>query len=75
MIDQLIIGTCGIATVYLTQDLRESRRRLACLFGLIAQPFWFYASVTAEQWGIVLLTFFYTLGWVRGVYNHWWRRS
>lgn len=75
MIEQVAIAACGVTTVFLSQDLRESRRRWACIFGLTAQPFWFYATYTAEQWGIFALTFLYTLGWSRGVFNHWIRKS
>lgn len=71
MIDQIAIGALGVTTVLLTNDHRESVRVWACVFGLIAQPFWFYATISASQWGITLLTCFYTLGWSRGFYNFW----
>lgn len=71
MIDQIVIGTCGLASVWLSQDKKENRRRYACFFGLTAQPFWFYSAYIAEQWGILFLCIPYTLGWVRGFYNHW----
>lgn len=41
--------------------------------GICAQPFWLYATLKAEQYGIVLLTFVYTAGWARGVWNFWMR--
>lgn len=71
MIDQLAIAVCGIASVYLSQDLRPRWRRWACVFGICAQPFWLYASLVAEQWGIALLTVVYTVGWLRGIRNYW----
>ena len=71
MIEQVGIAVCGITTVYLSQDLRESRRKWACIFGLLAQPFWFCSAFEAGQWGILILTGIYTLGWLRGVRNHW----
>lgn len=74
MIEQIVIAVCGIASVWLSQDRRRSNaQRWACIFGIVAQPFWFYACWKAQQWGIVLLTFVYTAGWLRGVYNFWWK--
>lgn len=74
MIEQVVIAICGLASVWLSQDTRRDVQRFACIFGLVAQPFWFYACVKAEQWGIVLLTFVYFAGWARGFYNFWIRR-
>lgn len=71
MIEQIVIGVCGLTSVWLSQDKRRSWQKWACIFGLFAQPFWFYACWKAEQWGIVGLTFVYTAGWCRGVYNFW----
>lgn len=71
MIEQAAIAVLGAATVWCSQDSRSERRKLACLFGLAAQPLWFYASITAEQWGIVALTGLYSLGWARGFWTFW----
>ncbi|CAB4223404.1 hypothetical protein UFOVP1670_41 [uncultured Caudovirales phage] len=71
MIDQVAIGVCGITSVWLSQDRRPGVRRWACIFGIMAQPFWVYATLQAEQWGILILTLVYTVGWARGIWNHW----
>lgn len=71
MIDQIAIALCGATACWLSQDHRESARKYACLFGLIAQPFWYYASYKAEQWGIFLVCIPYSLAWLRGFNNHW----
>ena len=71
MIEQAAIAVLGASTVWCSQDHRSERRKLACLFGLVAQPFWFYASITSQQWGIVALTVLYSLGWCRGFYTFW----
>lgn len=75
MIDQLVIGACGVTAVFLSQDPRESHRRFACLFGLAAQPAWFWATWQAEQWGIFALSFLYAWSWLRGFRHHWWSRG
>jgi hypothetical protein len=71
MIDQIGIAATGVTAVFLTQDHRENWRKWACVFGLIGQPFWLYATYTAGQWGIFGLCFLYTLAWARGLKAHW----
>lgn len=71
MIDQVVIGVCGMTSVILSQDRRPQWRKWACIVGIVAQPFWLYASWTAQQWGIVLLTVVYTIAWLRGIHNFW----
>jgi hypothetical protein len=75
MLEQIAIGLCGVTAVFLSQDARAERRRFACLFGLAAQPFWFYATWKAGQWGIFALSFLYAFSWLRGFYAHWVRRA
>lgn len=74
MIAQLMIGLCGVTAVWLSQSADLERRRYACLFGLASQPFWFYTTYQAEQWGIFALCFLYAWSWWRGFRLHW-RRS
>lgn len=75
MIEQIAIGLCGVAAVFLSQDARASRRRYACLFGLAAQPFWFLATWKAGQYGIFALSFLYAFSWARGFWMHWIRKA
>jgi hypothetical protein len=71
MIDQIALGVFGVTAVFLSQDHRPHVRRYACLFGIASQPFWFYATWRAQQWGIFGLSFLYALSWLRGFYIHW----
>ena len=73
MFEQLMIAFTGVTAVWLSQDYRHDWRKYACIFGIIGQPFWFYSSYMAEQWGIFILCFFYTYAWLKGVRNNWWR--
>jgi hypothetical protein len=70
-LDQIGIALSGVIAVWLSQDERESWRRWACIFGMLGQPFWFYATWKAEQWGIFALCTLYTYAWARGVWTHW----
>lgn len=71
MIAQFMIGLCGVTAIWLSQSADHDRRRYACLFGLAAQPFWFYTTWHAEQWGIFALCFLYTWSWWRGFRFYW----
>ena len=75
MLEQIAIGLCGVAAVFLSQDERASVRRYACLFGLAAQPFWFLATWKAQQYGIFGLCFLYAFSWARGFVAHWIRKA
>lgn len=75
MIEQIALGVLGVTAVFLSQSPHAHVRRYACLFGLASQPFWFYATWRAQQWGIFTLSFFYALSWLRGFYAHWIRRG
>jgi hypothetical protein len=71
MIAQTVIGICGVASVWLSQSPDVRRQKYACIYGMAAQPFWFYATWQAQQWGIFILCFFYAAAWMRGLWNHW----
>src|SRR5262245_17370760 len=40
-------------------------------FGVLAQPFWFYAAWKAGQWGIFAMCTLYSYAWARGLWTHW----
>lgn len=71
MIEQFGIMVCGLTAVFLSQDSRPNWRRWACIFGLCGQPFWFYATWKAQQWGIFGLSFLYAYSWARGIWTFW----
>jgi len=71
MISQIAIALTGMIAIWLTQQSKEELKKYACLFGICGQPFWFYSAYSAEQWGIMALTFFYTYSWMLGIKNNW----
>lgn len=71
MITQIAILLTGVIAIYLTQQSNEHLKKYACIFGLIGQPFWMYATYTSGQLGIFLLTFAYTYAWGQGFYQYW----
>lgn len=73
IVSQLGIATLGVAAIWLSQDLRASRRRWSSVCGLAAQPFWIAETLHAQQWGILALTALYTWSWARGFHSYWWK--
>jgi len=69
--EQIIIALTGATAIWLSQQANESWKKYASILGLIGQPFWFYSSFQAEQWGIFALCFFYTYSWAVGFKNNW----
>lgn len=69
---QIAIALTGLAAIYLTQQTKHpTLTKYACILGLIGQPFWFYETFQAQQWGIFVLCFGYTYAWCLGFYNNW----
>ena len=74
MLEQIIIAISGVSAIWLSQDADQNHRKYAPIIGLIGQPFWFYSSYMSEQWGIFVLSFFFTAAWYRG-YRTYWRNT
>lgn len=70
-IDQIAIALFGAFAAWCSQERRESWRRWACIFGMLGQPFWFYASWKASQWGIFAVSVLYGAAWLRGLWVYW----
>lgn len=75
MLVQIVIGICGITSIWLSQSASYQQRKWAPVVGLTAQPFWLIATLSAEQWGIAALTLIYTIGWARGLRTYWFARA
>ncbi len=72
-IAQIGIALTGVTAIFLTQSKSKQLQRFACLFGLAGQPFWIWAALDAEQWGILALTVLYTFAWAKGLWVYWLR--
>lgn len=70
MIAQSAILILSAAAMWLVSG-HGRHARYGWALGLASQPFWVYATFTAEQWGMFALSIFYTATWWRGLRNHW----
>lgn len=69
--DQLGIALFGVTAVTLTQIGNKKLARWACIIGMISQPFWLYATHSAEQWGMFFVCILYTIAWGIGIFKQW----
>lgn len=61
----------GSATaIWLLTGTSSHLRRIGCWVGLSVQPAWFYAAIVADQWGILLVDIWFTVSYIRGIYNN-----
>lgn len=69
------IAQCGAAILGVSAiwfvGRKEQWRRWGYIFGALSQPFWYYTFVHNHQYILVLLSAFYTYGWLQGIYFYW----
>jgi len=70
MVSQIGIMIFGASAIWFV-GRKEKWKRWGYILGLIGQPFWIYSSIVNEQWGILIMTLFYTYSWSQGIYNYW----
>jgi hypothetical protein len=69
--NQILLALFGVSAIFTSQSKDIKVRKYSPILGLASQPFWFYSAYAAEQWGIFVLCFFYTMAWLNGLYNYW----
>jgi len=70
-IGQVIIPISACLAIWLLarDDLRL--RRWGPLAGLAGQPFWFVATISAEQWGMLVVATWFTWVYLEASYRYW----
>lgn len=69
-IQQFFILLCSGISIWAFAGIKY--KRLGFIFGLISQPFWFWSSFQTQQWGIFIVSIWFTINHIRGLYN--WRK-
>jgi hypothetical protein len=69
--DQIAIAVLGALAAWLSQARGAQARRWEPVFGMLGQPFWFYASWKIKQWGIFAVSVLYALAWMKGLWVLW----
>lgn len=68
--EQIFIFIFGASGIWFVSRI-EHWKRWGYILGMCGQPFWFYSAWNNEQWGIFLLSCFYTYSWGQGIWNYW----
>lgn len=64
----LILGGFAVA---LLAHKEASVRKWGYVTGLASEPFWIYAAVTTDQWGVVLIALWWAWWYYKGALNNW----
>lgn len=65
---QLFIAMFGLTALCFAMGNNPTRRRLAPMIGLAGQPFWFVATISTHQWGMVALCAAYSAVYARAIW-------
>lgn len=71
MIEQVVILTCGLSTVFLSTAVDFKTRRVAAFFGMVAQPFWLWDSWHDGNWGVFILSLLFAFRWTQVFIRDW----
>jgi hypothetical protein len=69
VIIQIGISVLGLTSVVLIGIFKNPK--WGCLFGLLAEPFWFLHAWDTNSWGIGILALAYLVSWIFGIKNYW----
>jgi len=70
IISQVFVMIFGASAIWLV-GRKEDWRRWGYILGLCGQPFWIYSFISNHQYGMLIMTLFYTYSWSMGIYNFW----
>jgi hypothetical protein len=67
-ISQLGIISFSGSTIFFLSNEKRKWRKIGYIVGILGEPFWFYTTLHNEQWGIFVLSLWYTLNFCKGLY-------
>jgi len=69
-ISQIMLFISGASAIWFLSRTEEWKR-WGFIIGIFGQPFWLYSAIHNKQFGIVILTIFYTYSFAQGIYFYW----
>ena len=67
-IQQIFILFCSGASIWAFAGTKY--KRAGFIFGLCGQPFWIWTTFSSGQWGMFLVSLWFTGNHIRGLYNY-----
>lgn len=71
LVCQIFIPLLSALVAYNVTSVEPKRRRLGYFLGTISQPMWYYTTIHHHQWGLFILSLWYTIQWIKGIKSHW----
>lgn len=63
----IIIFSCGANYLFSS----KTKYKYGFVVSLMGQPFWIYTTYYHSQWGMFIVSLWFTIQHVRGIKNHW----
>lgn len=70
MVGQTVILICTSIAIFLLLAENPKLRFYGCIVGLLGQPFWLYSTWHSQQYGMLIVSVWYTLNYFRGIRNN-----
>lgn len=71
MLIQFALAFFGLTALWMATGHNTRSRRWAPVVGLCGQPFWLWFAISAQAWGLLVLSLAYSLVYIRGAYVQW----
>lgn len=68
---QLALAVFGLTALWLAMGHDPAHRKWAPVIGLCGQPFWMWFALSANAWGLLVLSMAYTAVYARGAWLQW----
>lgn len=69
-IDQIIILILSPIAIRLLASNDRKLRLYGCIFGLVGQPFYHWSTYVNEQWGMFIVSLWFTYSYYKGLRNN-----
>lgn len=70
IIEQSIILICSGISIFMFASQKSKVRFIGFIIAICGQPFWWFTSWRHGQWGILILSVWFTINHIRGIINN-----
>jgi hypothetical protein len=67
-LNQFMMLICSAISIWAFAETKY--KRLGFIAGLCGQPFWIYTTAVSGQWGMFLVSIWFTGNYIRGLWNY-----
>lgn len=75
IINQIAIVVVGATIAFCLTRNNEKLGTIGSVLGLLIQPIWVYESYKSGQFGVMILSAFYTYSYAQGLYFFWIKKN